>query len=58
MCLPLDQLPTKELEEDLISYRQWMNAESHDVIKRYWEQTINEIEGVLKDRAERGTLLE
>jgi len=58
MCLPLDQLPTKELEEDLISYRQWMNAESDDVIKRYWEQTINEIEGVLKDRAERGTLLE
>lgn len=54
MCLPLDQLPTEELERDLKFYVHSRDVERDPLLKDYWQILVEEIEVILKDRANAG----
>lgn len=56
MCISPDELSTKELEAEIAALYRWAEGErSHYLAKRF-QARAEELEKVLKERAEEGTI--
>lgn len=55
MCMSPGEMSSKEIEDAIDDFRRRISKDPSHYLRSYWEGTIENLEAVLKERADDGT---